>query len=131
MLSFILVLFMHCDAQAQTTKSPSKMSTNIYEKEEDKDESKSFTAKVRVVRDIGDDVEVFFDSDAARGAYTLPRNAAGYSQMYKDLEKSKAPSGPAVSVTADTDKRIKSVQLQSAPARDPSDPWKIDSPYGL
>ncbi|MNK12022.1 hypothetical protein D3C87_300780 [compost metagenome] len=126
MWSLILILFLHCDVQAQAPKSPSKLNTNLYEQEPEEEKSSSFTSKVRVVRDISDDVEVFFESDKASGAYTLPRAAQNYSKMFKDLEKSKAPGGPAVSVTADSEKRIKSVEIQSGGASGSSNPWKID-----
>lgn len=87
------------------------LSTSIYEKDEKK--AQSFSAKVRVVRDISDEVEVFFDSEKARGAYYLPKNLAG---TIPDLQESQKASGPQVSITADADNRILSVQKHSAPS---------------
>ena len=106
MLELLFVMLMSDSGHAQ---NKSKLNTSLYEAEEGSE--KSFSAKVRVVRDISDDIEVFFDSDKASGAYTLPRSSEGYAKMLKDLEASKKPGGPAVSITADQDKRIKSVQL--------------------
>ena len=122
LLTLLTVFFMHCDAMAQ--KSAGK--TQIFEQEATQEKTTSFTAKVRVVRDIADDVEVFFDSDKARGAYTLPRNAANYAAMFEALEKSKSPKGLPVSVTADEDKRIKSVSTPAGKAEpDPNKPWEF------
>ncbi|WII73668.1 hypothetical protein QJS83_07245 [Bdellovibrio sp. 22V] len=127
MLSFIMVLFLMGDAQAQ-----SKLNTNLYEQEPERDKTKSFAAKVRVVREISDEVEVFFEGDKAKGAYTLPRSAQHYGKMLKDLEKSKKAGGPSVKVTADEDKRIKSVEINESgdtrvPA-DPNKPWDFGKP---
>ncbi|MNL12343.1 hypothetical protein D3C87_1332090 [compost metagenome] len=120
MLELLFVMLMSDSSHAQ---SKGKLNTSLYEAEEGAE--KSFTAKVRVVRDISDEVEVFFDSPKATGAYTLPRSAAGYAQMLKDLEASKKPKGPAVSITADEDKRIKTVQINKSaePERDPNKTW--------
>ncbi len=123
LIALFLPLFMQCAANAQS--APPKK-TQIYEQEATVEKKISFTAKVRVVRDIADDVEVFFDSDKARGAYTLPRNAQNYAAMFEALEKSKAPKGPAVSVSADSEKRILSVSIQSGPAEpDPNKAWEF------
>lgn len=123
MWCLLFVLFMSHDA---TAKEPVKSKTQLYEQEETVEKSKSFTSKVRVVRDISDDVEVFFESDEAKGAYTLPRNAQNYGTMFKNLEKSKGPKGPPVSVTADSEKRIQSVEINAAtPEQDPNKAWEF------
>nr|BFD63547.1 hypothetical protein BdHM001_22280 [Bdellovibrio sp. HM001] len=106
MLSFIMILFLTGDAQAQSKK----MNTSIYEQEVEPEKSESFSAKVRVVREISEEVEVFFEGDKAKGAYVVPRSLPQYGATLKLLEKSRKPGGPAVSVTADGDKRIKSVE---------------------
>ncbi len=85
------------------------LTTNLYEK--DTPQIESFTAKVRVVRDISDDVEVFFESDQAKGAYTLPRSFPDYAAQLKILEESKKAKGPAVTITAEKESKvIKSIQ---------------------
>lgn len=78
----------------------------------------SFTAKVRVVRDLSGDTEVFFEGAKAKGAYTLPQTTKGYAGFLQSLEASRKPSGAAVSVTADNEKRITSVELQKSAASD-------------
>lgn len=109
MLKIFVALFLVCSAQAQ---------------EEDAEKTKSFTAKVRVVRDDTDGMEVFFVSDKAKGAYTLLSSAEHYGKMLKDLEASKKPTGPQVTVTVDSEKRIKSVEINKNKSgyQIPSDP---------
>ena len=113
MLSFILMFFLATDAQAQKKTVPS---TDIYEQESSESTAKSVTGKVRVVREVSDEVEVFFEGDKIKGAYTLPRGIEHYGTMLKALEESKKANGPSVTVTADEDKRIKTVELKAAAA---------------
>ena len=121
MFSLILVFLMADPAHAQSKVQ--KRSTNIYEAESTPDKSESFTAKVRVVRDISDDVEVFFESESARGAYTLPRKIKSYATVYKTLQDSEKPGGPQVSVTADSEKRIQSVEKSSKSGYQKKSQW--------
>ena len=95
------------------------LDTNLYEKEPDK--MVSFSSKVRVVREIEGDVEVFFESDKAHGAYTLPHSMKDYATALESLQESEKGSGPPVTVNVDEDtKVIKSVQKSAAPkALDP------------
>lgn len=105
MLSFMLILLLGSpNAQAQ------KVNTSIYEQEADQQKTLSFSAKVRVVREISDEVEVFFEGDKAKGAFTLPRSLPRYGELMKILEQSRKPGGAPVSITADEDKRIKTVE---------------------
>lgn len=109
-------------------KPKSQYNTNLYEAEEAKDDSKSFTAKVRVVRDISDDIEVLFEGNDANGIYSLPHSRNNFAAMLKSLEASKKADGPAVSVTTDADKNIKTVELQKSsgaftPPKDPNQKW--------
>lgn len=135
MLCFILMLFLTTDAQAQKRASPS---TDIYEKDASENPTKSVTGKVRVVRDVSDEVEVFFEGDKISGAYTLPRGVQHYGTMLKALEESKKANGPSVTITADDDKRIKTVELKGASGSagkgsdykfptDPNKQWDIDA----
>lgn len=118
MLSFILVLFLTPNAQAQNKGGPS---TDIYEQDAGETGLKSVTGKVRVVREVSDDVEVFFEGDKIKGAYTLPRGLQHYGTMLKSLEESKKANGPQVTITADDDKRIKTVELKGGGAATPGD----------
>ncbi|WP_413584708.1 hypothetical protein [Bdellovibrio sp. HCB274] len=109
MLSLILFLFLSDPTYAQSKK----VNTQIYDSESSAEKSESFTAKVRVVRDISDEVEVFFESDKARGAYTLPRKIGSYATVLKVLQDSSDPSGSPVSVTVDSEKRILTVEKKA------------------
>ncbi len=144
MIQFILIAFIGgSPAHAQTVINPEKVmteadkvqkpkssyNTNLYEQEEPKDDSKSFTAKVRVVRDISEDIEVMFEGGDAKGIYSVPRRSKNFAAMVKALEASKKPDGPSVSITADADKNIKSVELNKeshkgfVPPSDPNQKW--------
>ncbi|MGZ3771390.1 MAG: hypothetical protein ACXVCP_17510 [Bdellovibrio sp.] len=110
MLTFITVSFLLGSAAQAQTKL---IAENTYDSSDSEQEKvKSFTAKVRVVREDSDGMEIFFEGEKAKGAYSLPNSAEHYSTMLKDLEKSRKPQGPAVSVTVDSEKRIKSVELK-------------------
>ena len=117
-----LAVLMSQPAFSQTGSSR-KLNTHLYEQDSDGDKDKSFTAKVRVVREISDEIEVFFESDDAKGAYSLPKSTHDYATVLKKLEKSRAPHGPPVTVSADADKRIKSVQIQEAPTDKSGKPY--------
>jgi hypothetical protein len=56
MLGLILVLFLTPNAEAQTKAR----GTDIYEQEAGESTTKSVTGKIRVVREVSDEVEVFF-----------------------------------------------------------------------
>lgn len=101
--------------------NPAKSKSNIFEADTEKDERKHFSAKVRVVRDIADDVDVFFEGTSTTGAYTLSRGKKDFTVMLKALEASKAPKGPSVSVTADSDKNILTVELDKRPKNEAND----------
>jgi hypothetical protein len=91
------------------------LDTNLYEKEPDK--IVSFSSKVRVVREIEGDTEVFFESDQAHGGYILPHSLKDYAAALEALQTSEKGSGPQVTVSVDEDtKTIKSVQKPAAPA---------------
>ena len=122
MIHLYLMLLLAGDAQAQTKK----LDTNLYIQEAEPEKLKSFTAKVRVVREIGEEIEVFFEGDEAKGAYTLPRSSKNYAAMLSDLEKSRKPGGGAVAVTADADKRIKTVSSNKESTQ-PKGIWNVDS----
>lgn len=123
MLRFISALCLAALISQPAFSQTKKLNTQLYEKEADGEKDKSFTAKVRVVREISDEIEVFFESDEAKGAYSLPKGTHDYATALKKLEKSRAPHGPAATVTVDSEKRIKSVQIQEAPAGKSSKPY--------
>ena len=90
------------------------------------EKTESFSSKVKVVRTIQGDTEVFFDSEKAHGAYLLPSQSKEFADYKEKLESSLKPGGPKVKITADSDKRIQSVELEQnrAPASQDVD-WKF------
>jgi len=102
---FFLVLIGLTNAEAQN-KQPK---TQIYESEPESKKMTQFSAKVRVLREESDGVEVFFESEGKSGAFLLPKSAENYSSFLKSLEESQKSKGSAVSVTADENKIIKSI----------------------
>src|SRR5438445_2636265 len=66
-------------------KPKSQYNSNLFEAEESKEDSKSFTGKVRVVRDISDDIEVLFEGDQIKGIYSLSRSKSNFAAMLKSL----------------------------------------------
>ncbi len=118
MLTLIATLLLLNPSFADGTSSKSRLDMYINNDDTSGTASKgeSFTAKVRVVRDLSGDTEVFFEGAKAKGAYTLPQTTKGYAGFLQSLEASRKPSGAAVSVTADAEKRITSVELQKQAA---------------
>lgn len=127
MLSLILILFLTSDAQAQTASK--KLNANLFEKDpvSESDNALSFSAKVKVVREESDGVEVFFEGEKSRGAFSLSRSSEHYGKFVKILEDSRKVKGAPVSVTATTDKRIKTVEKSKdagyIPPSDPNKAW--------
>ncbi|UOF01584.1 hypothetical protein [Bdellovibrio reynosensis] len=112
MLHLLMVLLLMGDAQAHAQAK--SYNTDLFEKEdsgETQDKSQSFTAKVKVVREESDGVEVFFEGTSkVKGGYMLLRSTEQYAKLLKLLESSKKPKGPSVSVTVNADKHIKKVE---------------------
>lgn len=119
------------------TDSPvpkSGLSTDLFEKEEgtakdEEDHLKKMTAKVKVVREESDGVEVFFEGDKNTGAFFLHRAIPQYAKILKTLETSKKPQGPPVNISYTEDKKIKKVeaqqeQIKSIP-KDPNEKWDL------
>lgn len=98
----------------QATKiQATKMSRDIFEKEENPDkQNASFSAKVKVIRQESDGVEIFFEGTKQKGGYLLLSSKKGYGKMLDALEKSRKPQGPTVSVQADPDQRILAVEVK-------------------
>lgn len=109
-VAFAFILGFSLPNWAESTKPSDKkqkstVNTQVYEKEAT---DESFSAKVSVVRDVHDEVEVFFDGPK-KGPYTLP-DGPNQGLYMERLEKSKKASGPSVQVTIDND-RIQSVEI--------------------
>ncbi|MBL7671595.1 MAG: hypothetical protein JNM39_14010 [Bdellovibrionaceae bacterium] len=86
--------------------------------------NESFVAKVKVVRTIQGETEIFFESNKVTGAYLLANSLKDYATLKDHLETSRKPGGPEVKVTADDEKRIKTVEiLENKP---PSSSQEVD-----
>ena len=88
--------------------------------EKDSDE-KQFSAKVKVIREISEDTEVFFDNPQAKGAYTLQQNSNFGSNLTK-LQKSMKSRGPRVTISADDNNYITSVEIDESSYDDQRQP---------
>ncbi|MGZ3774387.1 MAG: hypothetical protein ACXVCY_12580 [Pseudobdellovibrionaceae bacterium] len=125
--SLFLIFHAH-GAQTSSSKPGILMSENSQESDSENEKTKNFTAKVRIIREDTDGMEIFFEGDKAKGAYSLPQSVEHYAKKIKDLEESKKPTGPSVSVTVDSEKRIKKVEIQKSSGTNingfkaPSDP---------
>lgn len=126
-IAFFLVLF-HLPVNAENSGS-----SQFFEKDSDE---KQFSAKVKVIREISEDTEVFFDNPQAKGAYTLQQNSNFGSNLTK-LQKSMKSRGPRVTISADDNNYITSVEIdessyddQRQPAsqnnEDSNDPKNVD-----
>lgn len=87
--------------------------TNGKEYFEKDSEDKQFSAKVKVIREVSEDTEVFFDSPQAKGAYTLQQNSNFGSNLIK-LQKSMKARGPRVTITSDDNNYITSVEIDES-----------------
>jgi hypothetical protein len=112
MLTLIASLLVSSASYAEAPTAKSRFDIYADEEAPEKAKDQRFSAKVRVVREIYDEVEVFFEGAKIKGAYTLPRSTPNYGAALKHLESSRKPGGPSVSVTADEDKRIKAVEIE-------------------
>lgn len=150
MLTIILSLLLLGDAQAQQNPTPSptaektpeakaatpkSKSASFFEDDEEpvaktKSSLEKITAKVRVVREDYDGVEVFFEGEKNRGTYFLHRAVERYATHLKSLESSKKPQGPWVTVEFDKNKHIKSVELVPINKPDPNKTWDFSVPSG-
>lgn len=93
----------------------------------DEDSGESFSAKVKIVREVQEETEVFFESDKVKGVYILPNNAKNFSIMKNKLHESLKAGGPSVKINTDAEKRIQSVEIEQnrAPASQKIDWDKI------
>lgn len=114
MLTQLLILsglLASAPALAENTPPKANASTSVYENETESPKTKSFAAKVKVIRDETDSVEVFFSGDDAKGGYFLYRSHPHFAEYLHRLEESRKPQGPKAKVIAeDEDKKIITVE---------------------
>lgn len=122
MLTQLLILsglLVSSTAFAENAPPKAKATTSVYENETESPKTKSFAAKVKVIRDETDSVEVFFSGDEAKGAYFLYRNHPHFAEYLHRLEESRKPQGQKAKVIVeDEDKKIVTVEpTAKAPAK--------------
>jgi hypothetical protein len=96
---------------ASETKSKSKVNTQLYEQ----DSETTVTGKVKVVRTIQEETEVFLDGvkgGGGSGPYVLPAGIKNRAGLLKILQNSQKTGGRAVTIGVDDQQRIKSVEME-------------------
>lgn len=95
-------------------KNKSKINTQLFEQE---DESSSHSGKVKVIREIQGETEVFIDNPkGSSGPFVLPTNIKDRAALLSILHKSQKAGGRAVILKVDGQQRITSVDESKAPA---------------
>lgn len=92
----------------------SKLNTNLYE-QDNKDTSAG--GKVKVVREVQGDTEVFLEGNGNTGPFTLPENIKNRANLIKILKNSQKPGGGSVTLSIDDQQRIKSVESSGGSAK--------------
>jgi hypothetical protein len=91
---------------AETPAAKKKTNTQVYSHEES-----SVSGKVKLVREIQEETEVFLEgSKGGGGPFVLPVNTKNRARILKLLEKSQKPGGPEVTLSIDDQQRIKNVE---------------------
>lgn len=110
-----------------TAPKKSTSTTSVYENETDKPKTKTLSAKVKVIRDESDSVEVFFSGNEAKGAYFLYRSNSHFAEYLHRLEESRKPQGAKASVVVnEDDKKIISVDPIGPVKAAEKDMWGSD-----
>lgn len=108
MLTLAMTLAFSAHAADANAKKKSKLNTNLYEQESS---NTSIAGKVKAVREIQGDTEVFIDNPKGNsGPYVLPANIANRAKLLKALHNSQKTGGGAVTISIDSQDRIKSVE---------------------
>ncbi len=96
-------------------------SSSVYESDLDdsisEENTQSFSAKVRIIREEDSGVDVIFADDTHPGAYSLASSIDKYGVYLRILEASRKPAGPPVVISADKEKRIQSVDKSGADSK--------------
>lgn len=106
--------------QAENAPKKPTTSAGVYESETERPKTKNISAKVKVIRDETDSVEVFFTGGEAKGGYNLYRSNPHFAEYLHRLEESRKPQGPKASVIVEEeDKKIISVESSSPAKKEP------------
>jgi len=101
---------------ANSNPKKNKLNTNLYE-QESKDRAAS--GKVKVVREVQGDTEVFLEGSGNTGPFTLPENIKNRAGLIKILKDSQKPGGAPVTLSIDEQQRIKSVESSGSSTHSP------------
>lgn len=119
LLAMTLTTAMALPAWPQDTKK-AKLNTNLYEQDSGE---QSISGKVKAVREVQGDTEVFIDNPKGNsGPFTLPENIKDRAKLLKSLQNSQKPSGHSVTISIDSQDRIKSVEESAGSAKSSSIP---------
>lgn len=89
------------------SSAQSKLNTNLFEKQE---ADTSLSGKIKAIREVQEETEVFIEAKGNSGPYVLPQGLKDRAKMLKALQKSQKPGGPSVTISIDDQQRIKSVE---------------------
>lgn len=101
----ILILLLCLPGTSPAQKN--KLNTNLYEKSESEN---SLSGKVKAIREIQEETEVFLETKGHSGPYVLPQGIKNRAKLLKSLQKSQKTGGPSVTISIDDQQRIKSVE---------------------
>lgn len=105
-LLIILCLGLSLPGGVQAQKK--RLNANLYE--QDNSES-SISGKVKTVREVQGDTEVFLDNKQGKGGpYLLPQNIKNRAKILSTLNKSQKAGGPSVTLKFDDQQIIRSVE---------------------
>ena len=100
-------------------KKKSKASTQLFEQET---EGSSVSGKVKVVREIQEETEVFIDNpQGSSGPFVLPAAIKDRAKLMKILNSSQKHGGDTVVINIDAQQRITGVEASSAESK-PQEP---------
>lgn len=95
-------------AQSPAGKKKNRLNTNLYEQESTES---SISGKVKTVREIQGETEVFLDNSQGKGGpFVLPQNIPSRAKLLNTLKKSQKAGGPAVTLRVDEQQIIKSLE---------------------
>src|SRR5207253_7500499 len=94
--------------------SKSKLNTNLFEKPESE---ASVNGKVKAIREVQEETEVFIETKGNGGPFVLPQGMKDRAKALKALQKSLKVGGPAVTISIDDQQRIKSVEESESSAK--------------
>lgn len=113
LITTLLALSLPIISAAQGAKK-GKLNTDLFEKESS---TTSISGKVKAVREIQEETEVFIETKGNSGPYVLPQNIKNRANLIKILNKSQKPGGPSVTISIDEQDRIKSVEENESSAK--------------